>query len=76
MNPEDRALLERTAKLVEENHKMLHQVERRAHMAMIWGFIKLALIVVPIVAGYVILLPYLGTAVGNFKDLQGLIKQQ
>ena len=73
MNPEERQLLERSLKLSEENNQLLMRIEKRSRLAMTWGFIKLAVIVVPLVVGYLFLEPYLDQAVENFKGVQDLI---
>lgn len=72
MNPEERALLEHTAKLSEENNRMLRSIRGAQRRAAIYGFIKLALIIVPLVAGYIFIQPYLDQAVANYNSIQGL----
>jgi hypothetical protein len=58
MNPEERHLLERSLKLSEDNNRMLKKLERKAKWAFIWGFIKIAIVAVPIVIGFLFLQPY------------------
>ena len=70
MNPDERHLLERTLKLTEENNKILHRVEARARRAAIYGFIKLALILLPFVIGYFFLEPYFDEAAGQYSSLK------
>lgn len=70
MNPEERLLLERTLKLSEENNRILKKMQRTARWAIIWGFIKLALIIVPLVIGYFFLEPYLQEAVSNYDGIK------
>ncbi len=72
MNPEEKALLDRTLKLSEENNRILHQMQRAARWALLWGFIKVALIIVPLVAGYLYLQPFLGKALENADNLRQL----
>lgn len=60
MNPEDKVLLERTLKLSEENNELLKKIETKARWAMLWGFLKVAIIVTPFVAGYILLQPFFG----------------
>lgn len=67
MNPEERHLLERALKLAEENNDILKRVERRARRATIYGFIKLAIIVLPFVIGYLFLEPYIDEARDNYS---------
>ena len=73
MSPEEKALLERTLKLSEENNQILRKMQRTARWAVVWGFIKVAIIVVPLVVGYLYLQPFLGQALDNFKQVQGLL---
>ena len=73
MNPEERHLLERTLKLSEENNKMLQKIEARAKRAAIYGFIKLALIVLPLIAGYFLLEPYFEGAAESYQGIRELL---
>jgi hypothetical protein len=79
MNPEDRALLERALKLSEENNQILLKMQRTARIAFIWGFIKVLIIIVPLVLGYILLAPFVGDAVGNYgqnySELKTLLEQ-
>jgi hypothetical protein len=70
MSPEERALLERTLKLSEDNNEILKKLQRVQKRAAIYGFIKLMIIVLPLIAGYIYLEPYLNQAVENFQSLQ------
>ena len=73
MSPEEKVLLERTLKLSEENNQILRKIERRARWAILWGFVKVAIIVVPLVAGYIFLQPYLSQAMDNFNNIKTLL---
>ncbi|OHB09620.1 MAG: hypothetical protein A3G05_01165 [Candidatus Zambryskibacteria bacterium RIFCSPLOWO2_12_FULL_45_14] len=73
MSPEEKVLLERTLKLSEENNKILRKMQRTARLAVLWGFIKVAIIVVPLVIGYLYLEPYLGQALDNFNSIKELL---
>ena len=73
MSPEEKVLLERTLKLSEENNKILRKMQRTARLAILWGFIKVAIIVVPLVLGYLYLEPYLGQALDNFNSIKELL---
>ena len=75
MNPEERALLEHSLKLAEENNKILHKINRRAHWAFVWGFVKIVIIVIPLVLGYLFLQPYIEEAGKNYNGIQELFKQ-
>jgi len=72
MNPDERVLLEHTLKLSEENNKILRGIQSAQRRATIYGLIKLALIIVPLVLGYVFIQPYLDQAVSNYNSIQGL----
>jgi len=72
MNPEERVLLEHTLKLSEENNKILRGIQSAQRRAAVYGLIKLALIIVPLVLGYVFIQPYLDQAVENYRSIQGL----
>ena len=73
MNPEEKVLLERTLKLSEENNQILHKIERRARWTILWGFIKVAIIVVPLVAGYILLQPFFGQAMASLESMKELL---
>jgi hypothetical protein len=72
MNPEERELLERTFQTAQENNDILRKMRRTARWAVIWGFIKLAIIIVPLVVGYLYLEPYLQVIIDNLKEIRGL----
>ena len=72
MDLEEKALLERTVKLSEENNQILRKMQRAARWGLIWGFIKVLIIIVPLVAGYLYLEPYLSQAVNNYNGFKEL----
>ncbi len=72
MNPEDKVLLERALQLSEENNRMLKSIKRIIKMGQIWGFIKIAIIIIPLVIGYLFLEPYFGDASDVFRNIQSL----
>ena len=76
MSPEEKVLLERALKLSEENNQILRKIERRARWAVLWGFIKVAIIIVPLVIGYLYLQPLLDQALENFNSVKGLLYAQ
>ena len=76
MNPEDKVLLERTLKLSEENNQILRKMQRTARWATVWGFIKVAIVIVPLIVGYLYLEPYLGQALDNFNNVRELLNSQ
>ncbi len=73
MSPEEKVLLERTLKLSEENNQILRKIERRSRWAILWGFIKVAVIIVPLVIGYLYLQPFLDQALENFNSVKELL---
>ncbi len=73
MSPEEKALLERTLKLSEESNQILRKMQRTARWAILWGFIKVAIIVVPLVAGYIYLQPFLEQALDNYNSAKDLL---
>ena len=68
MNPEERQLLERSLRLSEDNHRILKRMEKRARWAMAWGFIKVAIVVVPLIVGYLFLEPYIDKAATDYSS--------
>ncbi len=73
MNPEERQLLERTLKLSEENQQILRKINRRAKWSFLWGFIKVCIIVIPLVVGFFFLQPYLDQANSNYNSIKDLL---
>ncbi|MEK7461876.1 MAG: hypothetical protein AAB586_02275 [Patescibacteria group bacterium] len=73
MNPEEKTLLERTLRLSEENNQILHKIQNRARWAVLWGFIKVAIIAIPLVAGYLYLQPFLEQTIGNYNALKSAL---
>ena len=72
MNPEEKVLLERTLKLSEENNRLLHRLDRARRLGLVWGFIKILILIVPLVAGYIFLEPYfddIGSSYTSYKEL-------
>lgn len=74
MSPEERLLLERTLKLSEENNQILLSMKRRIYWAFLWGVIKILIIAIPLVIGYLYLEPYFGSFGQTFQDAQGIIQ--
>ncbi|MDB5194337.1 MAG: hypothetical protein JWN50_351 [Parcubacteria group bacterium] len=79
MDPEDRELLIRTAKLSEENNRLLRSVKSTLRWNQIWGFVKVLIIIVPFIIGYIFLQPYLGSigssGTSSIKDLLNAYNQ-
>jgi hypothetical protein len=74
MSPDERDLLKRTLELAEENNDMLRSLKRAQTWSAIWGLIKLAIIVVPLIIGYVYLEPYIGSMGNLFKEAQSVMQ--
>lgn len=74
MNPEDKELLLRTAKLAEDNNKMLQGISRTMRWSQIWGFVKIIIFVIPFIIGYFYLEPYLGSVSGSLSEFQSLLR--
>lgn len=72
MDPAERQLLERTLRLSEENNAMLKKIDKRARYTFIWGIIKIALLVVPLILGYLFLEPYLDDVAANYSGVRDL----
>ena len=70
MTPEEKALLERTAKLSEENNKILRSIQRKTRWAFAWGVAKFAILVVPLIIGYFYLEPYFAPIKAEFEQIQ------
>jgi hypothetical protein len=73
MNPEEKALLERTFRLSEENNKILRTLQKKARWAFVWGIMKVLIIVIPIVLGYLYFAPFIGEALENFQLMKSFI---
>ncbi|MDO8424197.1 MAG: hypothetical protein Q7S54_01125 [bacterium] len=73
MNPEEKHILERSLRLAEENNQMLKRIDRRAKRAVIYGFIKLVIILLPFVIGYFLLEPYINQAGATYSRFQDLL---
>ena len=73
MNPEDKVLLDRTLKLSEENNRILRRLDRRARWVFIWGFIKVVLIITPLILGYILLEPYFDQVMEVYEGFKGVL---
>ena len=73
MNPDERELLQRTITLGEENNKILLKVQKNLKWQAIWSIIKILVLVVPLVLGYVFFQPIFGSMFNSYKDVQSLI---
>jgi hypothetical protein len=73
MNPEEKELLERTLKLSEDNHKILKKMQRTARLALIWGFVKVLIIAIPVVLGYLYFAPIFEEMVRGFHEMRAFL---
>jgi len=73
MSPEEKHLLERAVKLSEENNQILRGIRSTTRWHFVWGVIKIAIFIVPLVIGYLYLEPYLGTLQDSLKQAQQLL---
>jgi len=62
MNPEEKELLNRSLRLSEENNKILRKMQRTARWALIWGLVKVIIVIVPLVLGVIYLQPFFDSA--------------
>ena len=81
MTPEEKELLMRTVKLAEDNNRILLGIKRTLHLQTIWSVVKIAVVVLPLIIGYIFLQPYLNTILGgtgtvgsSLKDLPANLK--
>ena len=70
MDEEIKKLLEKNLTLTEEIHKMVKSIKRYMFWQNIWSFLKILVIVVPIVIGIIYLPPLLK---GVFQQYQSLL---
>jgi len=72
METEDRILIEKNLKLSEENNKILRRLQRHARLDFFWSVIKILVVVVPLIIGYLYLEPYLGTIEESFNTIKSI----
>jgi len=70
-NTPDREILERILKLEQENYRILKALRSNQRWSVFWGFIKFLLLVVPLVAAYFYLQPYLEMIWATYQQAQG-----
>lgn len=73
MDPEEKKLLEKTLKLSEENNQILRKMQRATRLAFAWGLIKILIIIVPIVVGYLYLEPRLGALKKEIDQIRSVV---
>lgn len=74
MNPEEKELLRRMVKLSEENNAMLRGIRKAIRWGQFWGFVKLLIILIPLIIGFWYLQPYFDSFSERYREVQELIK--
>ena len=78
MSEEDiRGLLKRNLELAEDNNRLLHAMRRRAVWGGIFKFVWwfAILFLIPAIAYYVYLAPYLPGILNTYQQFQGVVKE-
>jgi hypothetical protein len=73
MNPEEKALLNELKKISEENNHILQKIQKSLRWWRIWGFVKVLIIVIPLIVGYIYLIPYMEAFKDSFKEIMNLV---
>ncbi len=74
MNPEDRELLRRVAKLAEDNNDILRSMRRGARLASLARFVYWAAIIIAGLAAYYFIQPYFSAVLNGYSEIQKSIK--
>lgn len=74
MEPQDRKLLEETAKLAKENHKMLKSMHRKQSLATIVSVIKWIIIVIVTLWAWVLIQPMIEQVAQLYTQVQDTSK--
>lgn len=70
MTPEERNLLQRIAKNVDENNEMLHAIRRAQKWATVWRAIYWTVIIGSAIGAYWIIQPYIDQLLGVYSGAQ------
>ncbi|MDD5165376.1 MAG: hypothetical protein PHG25_02460 [Candidatus Pacebacteria bacterium] len=73
MTPEEKSLLERTYKLVEENNNILISMRRGARITNIMRIAYWVVILVVSFGAYYAIQPYINVMLGSLSSLSGLV---
>ncbi len=73
MNPDEKELLVRTARLSEENNRILRTLRSASRWASFFGLIKWVLIIGPLIFAYFYIQPYLDALMGTYSKVQGQV---
>lgn len=71
-NDELKALLLENQRLLKDIHAATQKTRRYILWSQIGGFLKLVLVLVPLVLGYLYIQPYLSQALSSMQDVYGL----
>lgn len=71
MTPEERSLLERTHKLVEENNEILRSIRRTNRFSVVLRLLYWVVILVLSFGAYYFIQPYITTMLGVYDQVQG-----
>ncbi|MEN9524081.1 MAG: hypothetical protein RL536_150 [Candidatus Parcubacteria bacterium] len=74
MTPEERSLLERTHKLVEENNEILRSIRRSNRFGTIMRVLYWVLILALSFGAYYFIQPYLSSMLGTYSSLQNSLQ--
>ncbi|MDP2651300.1 MAG: hypothetical protein Q8O98_01775, partial [bacterium] len=55
------------------NHKILKKMERRFRWAFAWGVIKIFIIAIPLIIGYIYLQPHFEAAASNWNEVKEFV---
>ncbi len=72
MNPEERALLERSVSLSEENNQILHGMRRAARWGLVSKIVYWGVIIGISYGAYVYIQPYVDRLTKAYDDLKGV----
>lgn len=73
MNPEEKEMLVRTARIAEDNNRMLRNLRSASRWGSFFGLIKWIFIIGPLIFAYFYLQPYLDALMGTYGKVQGQV---
>ena len=73
-NNEDniQAMIRKNLELTEEIHDMIKGIKRHMFWSNVWGFLKILIIIIPLIVGIIFLPPLLKGIFDQYKDVLGL----
>ena len=72
MDDDDRELLQKSLELAEENHRLLKKLLNHNRLQAAWGWIKIALVVLPLAVAWFYLQPYFQKISDTYSAIQGV----